>query len=69
MSSLRDLLRFLPGYRPRLASPTVLVATDEHGRTIVLPDPASRDFWQQCPWAGDDEESVRFRRIIEQEFG
>jgi hypothetical protein len=69
MPWLRDLTRAVVGRRQRFYGPTVLIATDELGRTTILPAPESLDFWRQCPWAGDDEESVRFRRIMEEDFG
>lgn len=69
MASLRHLMRFLPRRRPGIAAPRVLIATDEHGQVTIVPAPESREFWQQCPWAGDDEESVRFRRVMEEQYG
>jgi hypothetical protein len=67
VSLLRNLLRSLTSRPRRGVGPTVLIGTDEHGRTVILPAPESLEFWRQCPWAGDDEESVRFRRIMEKE--
>lgn len=34
-----------------------------------LDTPEGQAFWRSCPWAGDDEKSVRFRRILEEECG
>lgn len=61
-------MRAITDRRQCFDGPTVLIATDEFGRTTILPAPESLDFWRQCPWAGDDEESVRFRRIMEEDF-
>jgi hypothetical protein len=62
-------MRFVPCRRSRIAAPTVLVTTDEQGRVTIMPAPESQAFWQQCPWAGDDDESVRFRRLMEEHYG
>jgi hypothetical protein len=69
MAALRHLSRLLVGRRSRIAGPRVIVATDEQGRVTVMPAPESVEFWRQCPWAGDDEESVAFRRVMEQKLG
>ena len=68
MASFR-LPRFLSRRRPGVPAPRVLVVTDVHGRITIVPAPESREFWRQCPWAGDDEESVRFRRVMEEQYG
>lgn len=69
MASLRSLANFLPRRRPRSGGPRVLIATDEHGGVTIVPAPESREFWRQCPWAGDDEESVRFRQVMDEQYG
>lgn len=69
MASLHRLSRLLARRRSRMAGPRVIVATDERGRVRVMPAPESVEFWRQCPWAGEDEESVTFRRVMEEELG
>ncbi len=45
------------------------IPTEVLMRQQGIAGPQGLEIWKQCPWAGDDEEAVRFRRIIEEEFG
>lgn len=69
MAPFHRLKRLFLGRRSAADGPRVLVVTDEHGSVTVLPAPESLEFWRQCPWAGDDAESVEFRRIMERDLG
>jgi hypothetical protein len=42
------------------------IPTEELMRRQGISGPQGLEFWKQCPWAGDDEESRAFRRAIEE---
>jgi hypothetical protein len=66
---LRGLLDL---FRRRRSEPVYAfdaIPTEELMRQQGITGPQGLDFWKDCPWGGDDEEAVEFRRIIEEEFG
>jgi hypothetical protein len=55
--------------RRRPSYPWDAIPTEELMRQQGITGPQGLEIWKQCPWGGDDEEAIRFRRIIEEEFG